>query len=65
MSEIVNLKRARKARARAAAEADAQTKRVAHGRSKIEKSLSKAEKNAAHRKLDGHKRSPNGAGDND
>lgn len=65
MPEIVNLKRARKAKARAAAEAEAQANRIAHGRTKNEKTLSKAEKHVAHRKLDGHKRSPNGASDDD
>lgn len=56
MTEIVNLKRARKAKERAEAEAKAQANRVAHGRTKTEKKLSKAEQEAARRKLDGHKR---------
>ncbi len=56
MSDIVNLKRARKAKERAEAEAKAQANRVAHGRTKTEKKLTKAEQQAAQRKLDGHKR---------
>lgn len=56
MTDIVNLKRARKAKERAEAEAKAQANRIAHGRTKTEKKLSKAEQEAARRKLDGHKR---------
>jgi hypothetical protein len=56
MGDIVNLRRARKAKARAEAETDAQANRVSHGRTKAEKTLTKAEKEAADRKLDGHKR---------
>lgn len=56
MAEIVNLRRARKAKARANAEADANANRVQFGRTNAEKQLTKAEKEAAERKLDGHKR---------
>jgi hypothetical protein len=56
MSEIVNLRRARKHKARAEAEANANANRIQFGRSKAEKQLTKAEKEAAERKLDGHKR---------
>lgn len=56
MAEIVNLKRVRKQRARTAAEADAAANRTEHGRTKSERRLTKAEKEAAERKLDGHKR---------
>lgn len=56
MTEIVNLKRARKAKARTAAEAEAAQNRLTHGRSKAEKELAKAGQDAAKRKLDGHKR---------
>lgn len=56
MGDIVNLRRARKAKARAEIELGAQANRVAHGRTKVEKALTKAEKEAADRKLDGHKR---------
>jgi hypothetical protein len=56
MNEVVNLRRVRKAKARAAAEAEAAANRVAHGRTKTEKKLTQAEKKSAERKLDGHKR---------
>jgi len=56
MGEVVNLKSARKAKARAATEAKAQANRIAFGRTKAEKQTSKAEREAADRKLDGHKR---------
>ena len=56
MSEIVNLKRARKAKARSSAEAKAAQNRVTHGLTKLEKELAKAEQEGARRKLDGHKR---------
>jgi len=56
MSDVVNLKGARKAKARADAEAKAQANRIAYGRTKTEKRTSKAEREAADRKLDGHKR---------
>jgi hypothetical protein len=56
MTEIMNLRRARKAKARATAEAEAEANRIAHGRTKHDRELSKAEREAAARKLDGHKR---------
>lgn len=56
MTNIVNLKRMRKTKARASAEAKAEANRVAHGRTKVEKQLTKAQREAAARKLDGHKR---------
>ncbi len=56
MTEVVNLKRARKAKARKAEEATAAQNRVSFGRSKSEKTLAKAQKEDAARKLDGHKR---------
>jgi hypothetical protein len=56
MTDIVNLKRARKAKERAEAEAKAQANRIAHGRTKTEKKLTKAQQEASQRKLDGHKR---------
>jgi hypothetical protein len=56
MAEIVNLRRARKQKARAAAETEAAAKRLAHGRTKVERSLTRANKETAERKLDGHKR---------
>jgi hypothetical protein len=65
MAEIINLKRARKAKARSEADALAKANRLEHGRTKADKTLSKAEKNAAHRKLDGHKRIPIGSGEDE
>ena len=59
MTDIVNLKRVRKAKARSEAEAKAEANRIAHGRTKTEKKLTKAEQEAAARKLDGHKRDDN------
>ena len=56
MDEIINLRRVRKGKARAAAEAEAAANRAAHGRTKAERNLSKAEQEANARKLDGHKR---------
>jgi len=56
MADVVNLRRARKAKARAEAEGKAQENRVTFGRTKTEKKLSQAEKDAARRKHEGHKR---------
>lgn len=56
MSEIVNFNKARKARDRAAAKAQAETNRSKFGRSKSEKASAKAEADRAGRSLDGHKR---------
>jgi hypothetical protein len=56
MAEIVNLRRARKQKARAVAETEAAAKRLVHGRTKAERKMTKAEQEAVDRKLDGHKR---------
>jgi hypothetical protein len=56
VADIVNLKRARKLKERGAAAADAAANRITHGRTKAEKKLSRAEAEAASRKLEGHKR---------
>jgi ATP-dependent Zn protease len=58
MAEIVNLRRARKQRARQEAEAQAQRNRVAFGRAKAERRLSQAERDKAARDLDGHVLAP-------
>lgn len=55
MAEIINLRRARKQRARQDAEAQAQQNRVAFGRSKAERSLTEAERDKAARALEGHR----------
>lgn len=52
---VVNLNRARKARARAAAEAKATENRTLHGRSKAEKQAERQAKNVAGKRLDGAK----------
>lgn len=56
MGDVVNLRRARKGKARTASETEAAAKRITHGRTKAEKQMTKANKEAAQRKLDGHKR---------
>ena len=55
MGEIINLRQARKAKARTAADANAANNRAKFGRSKSEKTITKSEQEAAARKLDGHK----------
>lgn len=56
MGEVVNLRRARKARDRAAAEAQAAANRVAFGRSKADKLATDTERRRAARQLDGARR---------
>ncbi|MEG3163873.1 DUF4169 family protein [Sphingomonas sp. PB2P19] len=56
MAEIVNLRRARKAKARATAETTADANRAAFGRTKAEKDVAKAEAARHDRTLDGAKR---------
>ena len=58
MAEIINLRRARKARDRAASEAEAAANRLSHGRSKAEKQATRAERERLERSLDGAKRDP-------
>lgn len=55
-AEIVNLNRARKAKARVDREAAAAENRVRFGRSKAEKEAERQEKRLAERHLDGHRR---------
>ncbi|MFL5158344.1 MAG: DUF4169 family protein [Microvirga sp.] len=56
MAEIINLRQARKQKARAEKEARANENRVAFGRTKAEKNLSQAEQDLAKNRLDSHKR---------
>lgn len=56
MNDIVNLRRARKNKARALAEREAAENRIQYGRTKTEKKQTKALNDAAQRKIDGHKR---------
>ena len=60
MAEIVNLRKARKAKARADKEAQAAANRVKFGRSTAEKRQVEAERTAAERKLEGHRRDEDG-----
>jgi hypothetical protein len=55
MAEIVNLRRARKDRARQDAEKQAQQNRIAFGRNKAERKASDAERDRAARTLEGHR----------
>lgn len=56
MSEIVNLRRARKLRDRRAAEAKAAGNRIAHGRTRAERQETEANRALEARKLDQHRR---------
>lgn len=56
MSEIVNLNKARKAKARSASRAEAAENRVRFGRTKAERSVQKAETSKLERRLDQAKR---------
>ena len=55
MSEIVNLRQARKKRARAEKEAKAADNRVAFGRTKAERQLSEKERELAGRRIEAHR----------
>jgi hypothetical protein len=63
MAEIVNLNRARKARARAEKEKTAQANRVLHGTPKAQRKLSEARRDKAEQHLSGHALEKDG-GDN-
>jgi hypothetical protein len=56
MAEIVNLRRARKARARVEAEKDAAANRASFGLSKTEKKIARSMRSLEAQKLDGHRR---------
>ena len=56
MAEIVNLRQARKTKARAENEAKAAENRLAFGRTKAERELSGKERRLAERRLEGHRR---------
>jgi hypothetical protein len=55
LAEIVNLKRARKAKGRAEKEKTAEANRIAHGTPKALRKLSKAHENKAEQRLAGHR----------
>jgi len=56
MAEVVNLNKARKARARVAAKTQAVENRAKFGLSKADKAKAKAEVRLADQRLDGHER---------
>ena len=56
MAEIVNLRQARKRKARDDKDKAAEANRMTFGRTKAEKQVSKLEKARADKTLDGHKR---------
>lgn len=55
MAEIVNLRQARKQRARAEKDKAAEQNRLSFGRTKAEKALTQAERDKATRTLDAHR----------
>ena len=55
MAEIINLRQARKQKARAEAEKTAAQNRIAFGRTKAERKLTEAERDKAARHIDGHR----------
>ena len=55
MSQVINLNRVRKAKARIAAEQQAAANRVRFGRTKLEKQQDREAAQAAVAKLDGHR----------
>lgn len=56
MAEIINLRSARKAKARSVKDADAEANRLKFGRTKAEKQREAAEKARAEQHIEGHKR---------
>ncbi len=56
MGEIVNLRMARKRKARAETERAAEQNRITFGRTKQDRTLTKAEQNLAAKQLDAHMR---------
>jgi hypothetical protein len=58
MGEVINLRKARKQRERAAKEEAAAQNRAAHGRTKAEKKLTGAKADKAVSDLEAHKREP-------
>ena len=59
MGDIVNLRRARKAKAREDAETGAAENRVRHGAPKAQRNLTKARTGQDSRTLDAHRLTPN------
>ncbi len=57
-ADIVNLRRARKNKARRSREAEAAANRAAHGAPKAAREQSQAQRNLEASRLDGHRRDP-------
>lgn len=55
MADIVNLRQARKAKAKQAKDAKAQANRIHFGRTKAQKELTAAQESQREKTLDGHK----------
>ncbi|GMM60476.1 DUF4169 family protein [Novosphingobium pituita] len=55
MAQVINLRMARKARARREAEVQAATNRALHGRTKAEKAAQTAARDKAERHVEGHR----------
>ena len=55
MSNLINLNKARKARAKTRKRVEADENAVRHGRTKAQKTLDKANADKANRHLDGHR----------
>ena len=60
-ADIINLRRARKAKARVDRDREATANRAAYGRPKSEKQKSAAEERLAARRIDAHRREPDKA----
>ena len=60
MAEIINLRRARKTKARSQAQAEAAENRAQHGRPKAERVKSGKVRSLAERRLDAHRRPDTG-----
>ena len=63
MGEVVNLRNARKRQARAKAESEAASNRIAYGASKYLKAETEAERALASRRLEAHRRPEQGDAD--
>jgi hypothetical protein len=57
-AEIVNLRRARKQKARAGKEREAAANRIAFGRTRAEKAATVAERERSERAIESHRREP-------
>ena len=60
-ADLINLRRARKAKLRAERETEAAENRAAFGRTREERERARAEAKRASAKLDAHQRKPDGA----